>query len=199
METRLLQACRLCTEESTGRFKKLDWDWFDRGFAAILLPLFPSNDLSSSRLLFTERSKKLSRHAGQICFPGGMIEKGETPEQAALREFKEEVKIADKVTIKIIGELGMYPNRPSRLRVYPFLAMINAKEDQLGIQSPDEVESLFTVGLADLKSPVWTTVHPDWPEFPEYYFKTEKGREHRIWGMTAYIVEHLISNLYKLD
>ncbi|TWT74897.1 NUDIX hydrolase [Allorhodopirellula solitaria] len=52
----------------------------------------------------TRRPHALRHHGGQICFPGGRIEPGETPVQAALREFEEELGIPADV-IEICGEL----------------------------------------------------------------------------------------------
>src|SRR4051812_45028633 len=56
---------------------------------AVLCLFFPTaGDWS---LVLTERTSHLSSHAGQISFPGGRIERDETPEQAALREYEEEL------------------------------------------------------------------------------------------------------------
>ena len=59
--------------------------------AAILLPLVTVDGRDA--LLFEVRSKRLEMQPGEICFPGGRIESGETPERAALRELWEELRI----------------------------------------------------------------------------------------------------------
>ena len=59
----------------------------------MLVPLFVSPDEGLS-LLFTVRAAGLSRHAGQIAFPGGRLEAGEGPLEAALREAYEEVGLS---------------------------------------------------------------------------------------------------------
>ena len=56
--------------------------------AAVLVPLLISE--GGLELLFTVRSSGLSNHAGQIAFPGGRLDAGETVEQAAVRETAEE-------------------------------------------------------------------------------------------------------------
>ncbi len=57
--------------------------------AAVLIPVM--NRAEGTTLLLTRRSDRLVRHTGQIAFPGGRLEPGETAVQAALREAYEEV------------------------------------------------------------------------------------------------------------
>ncbi len=57
--------------------------------AAIILPLIKRGD--KFNILFELRTDKLTTNPGEVCFPGGAIEKGETPLEAALRECYEEV------------------------------------------------------------------------------------------------------------
>ena len=54
------------------------------------LPTF-DNWQSDAALILTRRSSTLKRHSGQWAFPGGRIDKGESPEEAALRETREEI------------------------------------------------------------------------------------------------------------
>src|SRR4051812_10669142 len=85
---RLKAACLQCQADNSVRFKTFDWTGYRKEEAAVLLPLLPN-----CKILFTERSRQLRRHAGEVSFPGGMINRGsnEKPEEAALREFQEEV------------------------------------------------------------------------------------------------------------
>src|SRR5690242_5052762 len=57
--------------------------------AAGLLLVFPVDD--AAHVLLTVRGEGVRRHAGQVSLPGGVVEPGETLEQAALREAYEEV------------------------------------------------------------------------------------------------------------
>ncbi len=67
--------------------------------AAVLVPLVLHDDPT---ILLTLRSARLNSHAGQVAFPGGRMEAGETPEQAALREAQEEVGL-DPAMPDILG------------------------------------------------------------------------------------------------
>lgn len=61
--------------------------------AAVLICLVP-RESGELDVLLTKRSTRLRHHAGEVCFPGGKLEPGETDEQAAMREANEEVRPA---------------------------------------------------------------------------------------------------------
>lgn len=80
--------------------------------AAVLVPiLMPANQNGKSssspgaEVILTERASGLRRHAGQMSFPGGRIEPGETALQAALRETEEEISLPAAQVIPL-GYLG---------------------------------------------------------------------------------------------
>ena len=60
--------------------------------AAVLIPVVDHED--GPTLLLTRRSDSLASHTGQIAFPGGRLDPGETVVQAALREAMEEVDLS---------------------------------------------------------------------------------------------------------
>ncbi len=70
--------------------------------AAALLLLFPA--ASPVHVLLTVRSNQLPSHAGQVSMPGGAVEKGESLEQAALREASEETGV-DPAVVRVLGSL----------------------------------------------------------------------------------------------
>jgi len=70
--------------------------------SAVLIPFW--EEAGDVRVLMTRRSSEMSRHAGQVAFPGGLLEGGETWEQAALREAQEEVGI-DASLVEVVGSL----------------------------------------------------------------------------------------------
>jgi mutator protein MutT len=65
-------------------------------------------------LLLTRRAARLSSHAGQWAMPGGRLDEGETPEEAALRELREEVGLALDVAA-VLGRLDDYATRSGYL------------------------------------------------------------------------------------
>jgi len=72
--------------------------------AAVLVPLVWQHD--EWHLLYTRRTDKVESHKGQVSFPGGACDDGETtPEQTALREAEEEIGINPK-DIKVLGRLA---------------------------------------------------------------------------------------------
>lgn len=189
--SRLARACLQRIQQNSIRFEQFDWSEYRKEEAAILIPLV--NIEGTAHILFTKRSEALKKHSGQVCFPGGMVDRSETAEEAALREFSEEVRMEPASTeIRIIGSLGVYPNRPSRVRVRPFIGLINEPKS-FHIGSLVEVESIFTATLDELQSPTMQEVHPGWPLMPEYQVKG-----YRIWGMTAYILKDYLDTLNKL-
>lgn len=80
------------------------------------LPGLPRHDAWSDApaLLLTQRASTLSRHAGQWALPGGRIDEGETPEQAALRELHEEIGLR-LAPSDILGRLDDYATRSGYL------------------------------------------------------------------------------------
>ena len=80
-----------------------------RGADVAGLPQFDTHQTTAA-LLLTKRSSKLRRHAGQWALPGGRVDPGETTEQAAMREMREEVglELSDK---DIIGKLDDFTTR----------------------------------------------------------------------------------------
>ena len=73
---------------------------------AVLLPLIKINQ--DIHIIFEKRAEHLRRQPGEICFPGGRIEKGQEDSQtAAIREATEELQI-NKKDIKLIGPLDFF-------------------------------------------------------------------------------------------
>ena len=107
--------------------------------SAVLMPLI--NIDGKMHLLFEKRSMKLEGQPGDVCFPGGMIEDGETPVQAAIRECCEELLISED-QIRIIGPSPIFHNLS--LSTFPFVAEIR---DYNGAFNADEVSEVFAVPL----------------------------------------------------
>ena len=96
----------------------------DARTAAALLLLYPHND--TVNLTLTVRGSELRNHTGQVSFPGGRVDEGETIEQAALREANEEVGV-DPRTVEILGRLTPLHIPVSRFILHPIVAFTSLR------------------------------------------------------------------------
>lgn len=111
-------------------------------------PELPEHDAWSDAPAFvlTRRASTLRAHAGQWALPGGRLDAGETPEEAALRELHEEVGLACTAG-DILGRLDDYATRSGYL-ITPVVVWAGAAR---GMQAqPGEVESIHRIPLAEL-------------------------------------------------
>lgn len=156
--------------------------------AAVLIPL--CNRFGKPSILFTVRSNNLNTHKGQVSFPGGHIEDGESPEEAALRETFEEIG-TNIDTIQTLGACQTLPAVTGTL-VTPIFGFIDKDVGDLShlIPNPDEVDIIFTRSLEELmdsskRSKETLTRDGQSATFP--IFGPDDDRE-RIWGLTAFIL-----------
>ena len=97
-------------------------------------------------LLLTRRASGLRSHAGQWALPGGRMDEGETPEQAALRELREEVGLTPDPGA-VLGRLDDYTTRSGYL-ITPVVVWLDAAPDlQL---NPQEVHSAHRIPFSEL-------------------------------------------------
>lgn len=117
--------------------------------AAVLVPVLAGSD--DLRFVYIRRSETVDSHRGQIAFPGGRVEPGDTSMLAtALREANEEVGLSPDA-VEVLG--GLFPMRTltSAISVTPFVGLI-ASAQALRPSSP-EVAEVFDVPLAALRDP----------------------------------------------
>jgi 8-oxo-dGTP pyrophosphatase MutT (NUDIX family) len=159
---------------------------------AVLVLLHPST--GDWNFTLTVRTSHLSAHAGQVSFPGGRIEAGETPEQAALREYQEELgSLGD---CEIIGRLPDVNVYASNFLVTPVVAITTQKP--LYRPSPDEVADVIVLPLATLADRSHRGEHeivrgPLRFRTPHLHVA---GRE--VWGATWIILGELLERLEAL-
>jgi len=152
--------------------------------AAVLVPIIWRPEPS---ILLTLRAARLSSHAGQVAFPGGRLEPGETARAAALRETAEEVGIHAGLPT-IAAELPPHLTGTG-YRVTPVVASLDPPFDLSA--DPGEVAEIFEFPLA-------TVLDPAAPERRQQMFRG-RVREfwvwphdrHLIWGATAAILVNL--------
>jgi len=120
----------------------------DRRHAAVALALLP-DDSDQLCFVLTRRASGLRKHAGQWALPGGRLDSGETPEQAALREMHEEVglEIGQQA---VLGKLDDYPTR-SGFVITPVVVWAGGQADLH--PNPEEVAEVYRVPLSDLDRP----------------------------------------------
>ena len=140
----------------------------------------------------TQRTADLASHAGQIAFPGGKIEPGDTsPAGAALREAEEEIGLAQNL-IEPIGYLDLYLTF-SGFRILPTLARI-APGYALTLNR-SEVAQAFEVPLEFvLRGDNYQRRSRDWNGITRHYYAIPY-QDHYIWGVTAGILRNLYERL----
>ena len=116
-----------------------------RKHAAVALALI-RGDAGAPSFVLTRRAAKLRRHAGQWALPGGRLDAGETPEDAALREMREEVGLALGESA-VLGRLDDYPTR-SGFVITPVVVWSGAHAELH--PDPTEVAAVYRVPLAEL-------------------------------------------------
>ncbi|MFP5488336.1 MAG: NUDIX hydrolase [Acidimicrobiia bacterium] len=97
--------------------------------------------------LLCRRASKMNRHAGQWALPGGRLDPGETPVDAALREVDEEIGLRLDESA-VLGWLDDYPTRSGYV-ITPVVLWGGA--DPAMVPSPNEVLALYRVGLHALR------------------------------------------------
>lgn len=114
---------------------------------AVLVLLYPK--MTAPHVILTERRADLRDHAGQVSFPGGRIERGESAVTAALREAAEEVGLSDPVTV--LGALSPLWIPPTNYLVFPIVAAAGARPRF--VPAADEVAAL-------VEAPLWALADP---------------------------------------
>jgi 8-oxo-dGTP pyrophosphatase MutT (NUDIX family) len=126
-----------------------EWpEGFDRSrirHAAGLLLVFPI--AGRPHIVLTIRAGTLERHSGQVSLPGGVVEPGETIEQAALREAHEEVSLPFGA-VRVLGLLTPLDIPISGFRLHPVVAEMAARPTLAAAHG--EVAAILEVPVADL-------------------------------------------------
>ena len=157
--------------------------------AAVLVPV---TDRAEPGVILTRRTDTLSRHAGQIAFPGGRIDPGDAgPAAAALREAEEEIALPrDRVIL--VGEADRY-RTVTGFEVTPVIGVV--PPDLVFIPAAAEVAAVFEVPLGFLlDSGNHIEASVEWQGRNRHYYEIMWG-EHRIWGATAAMIVNLSRRL----
>lgn len=156
--------------------------------AAVLALLYPIE--GRWHIPFTLRPQHLPDHAGQVCLPGGAVEPDELPEQAAVREFHEEVG-ADEVAPEILGSLSPIYVHVSNFRVDPFVAVCDCRPEL--VPNPAEVDEILEIPLDHLLDPANLARHERSHNGCTYMAPHFSWQSQRIWGATCLILGELVT------
>lgn len=146
-----------------------------------------------AEILLTRRSATLTNHRGEISFPGGRADEGESIVEAALRETHEEVGIPSHQVI-VHTELSPMSTFVSRSYIVPVIGSLSHKPELK--PNPEEVDRAFWVPLAELTRPDtftwewWAFDHEGLREEREMYFFYLD--DETIWGATARMLHELL-------
>ncbi len=156
--------------------------------AAVLVPVVAHDNLT---LLLTERTAHLPAHAGQIAFPGGKIDPGETAHAAALREAYEEIGLEAQY-IEPLGYLSPYRTGTGFL-VTPLVALV--RPGFTLTRNAYEVADIFEVPLNFVLDPANHRIDSRVWRGGERRFYAVPYQERYIWGVTAGIIKALHRSL----
>lgn len=160
----------------------------DSRSAAVLCALF--DDGGQCHVVLTRRSSRLRSHSHQVSFPGGRIDPGESPLQAAIREAGEEVGI-DPAGVDVFAQLSRLNTITNPAPITPFVAQLPGRP--VLRPNPSEVERAFTVPLLELAHPdvyreeLWT--FPGGTEREMSFFELPGDT---VWGATARMLRELL-------
>jgi len=144
-------------------------------------------------LLLTERAHHMRSHPGQVSFPGGSIDPGETPREAALREALEETGVRPE-GVEVFAELPELWLPPSNFAVTPVLAWWREPHDVEAVD-PNEVHAVYRVPISELVDPAHRigVRHPSGWVGPGFFIGDDK--DVILWGFTAGIIARLFDFL----
>ncbi len=155
--------------------------------AAVLVPLYVQE--GEPHVILTRRREDLRRHAGQVSFPGGRIEPGESTLDAALREAEEEIAL-DRGRVDVLGQLEETLVLVSGFRLTPWAGVVPYPYPYAG--HPGEVEEILYVPLSALTRQGVHRVerfeaYGEWHDVHFYRLPAVT-----IWGATARVLHRLL-------
>lgn len=178
-------------------------------YASVLVPIVEEN--GKMFILFEVRAFSLRSQPGEVCFPGGKIDMGETAKEAAVRETCEELGI-NREDIKIVSELELL-TRYDNLVLYPFIGIIDKETFNI---NKDEVDHTFKIPLSffkdykpfEIKNKLMLERNKEFPfnlikngecyNSKEYDYITTfyLYEDYVIWGITAEVLKRFLERIY---
>jgi 8-oxo-dGTP pyrophosphatase MutT (NUDIX family) len=156
--------------------------------ASVLVPVHERD--GAPHVLLTRRPATMRRHAGQIAFPGGALDRGEESLAAALREAHEEVGL-DRRQATVLGRLSEVIVLTTPFRLTPWVASVPYPYPYAA--EPGEVEEILHVPFAALLDEAAYGVRRVEAYGMSLDTHTYRVGAHEIWGVTARVLHELLS------
>ncbi|MCC7008099.1 MAG: CoA pyrophosphatase [Acidobacteria bacterium] len=141
-------------------------------------------------LPLTVRHHTLPQHAGQVSLPGGAIDRGESPQAAALREADEEIGVA-AADVRVLGALSTLWVPVSNFVIHPVVGIAD-REPAFRLHAR-EVSALLEVGIAELGDPACVRRIEHTRDGLTIACPAFHVHGHDVWGATAMILAELLS------
>ncbi|MBT8214573.1 MAG: CoA pyrophosphatase [Acidimicrobiia bacterium] len=155
--------------------------------SAVLVPLYDDGN-GEMRVVLTKRPDHMPTHPGDVVFPGGHIDPGETPLEAAVRETWEEVGIPAG-SIEVIGGLSPMTTRNRENLIIPVVARIDRPAEL--IPEPAEVDVIIEPRMIELlDESLWQ--NRDYYGHELWFYEFPEGT---LWGATAFMMRELLEYL----
>lgn len=150
---------------------------------------------AGTEVVLTRRAAHLRHHRGEISFPGGRSDPGETPVETALREAEEEIGLAPE-SVEVLGELDHVATVVSSSYIVPIVARVDPPRDFC--LNPGEVDRVLRVPLVELVRA--DTYRSEWwqspvGEFEVHFFELD---DETIWGATGRMLHGLLARVLDL-
>ena len=158
--------------------------------ASVLIAILNYGEyIKSPELIYTQRSSHLSTHSGEVSFPGGKTEDGDSSLfDTALRESNEEMSL-NRADVTMLGKLDYLISR-HKIEVNPFIATVDQAQN---LQPNEEIQEIFTVPLSFLLDPNNIKRESIERQGSVWEVPTWKLKNQKIWGLTAMITVNFLN------
>ena len=153
----------------------------------MLVPVY-RDETGQVRVILTKRPEHMRTHPGDVVFPGGRLEEGESPEATAKREACEEIGLPED-GVEVVRGLTPLTTRDRGNLIVPVVAKIT-RPAQFTLQE-DEVEAVIEPTLVELLDESrWRT--SDWFGRTLWFYEFDEGI---MWGATAFMMQEFLGIL----